>query len=90
LIKVNCAPNPPPAAPRSPAADYERFSLLFRGPPEGELPERPAQFEHRELGRFELFVAPILAREADGQYYEAVFNRPVLGARGAACSPGAD
>ncbi len=60
-------------------ADYSdghqiRFSLLFRGPHEPLLPQQTYPFAHNQLGAFDLFIVPI-KRDADGLYYEAVFNR---------------
>jgi hypothetical protein len=50
------------------------FSLVFRGPTETHLPQRIYNFEHPQMGSFDLFIVPI-QRHADGLYYEAVFNR---------------
>ena len=51
-----------------------RFSLVFRGPQEPLLPQQIYAFEHDKLGRFDLFIVPV-KRDANGLYYEAVFNR---------------
>jgi|SRR5579864_2959392 len=50
------------------------FSLLFRGPQQPLLPQQIYPVEHDRLGRFDLFIVPV-RRDAQGLYYEAVFNR---------------
>ena len=52
------------------------FSLLFRGPLEPPLPQQIHPFEHDQIGQFDLFIVPI-KRDANGLYYEAVFNRVI-------------
>lgn len=49
------------------------FSLIFRGPPEAELPQMTVYFNHPKLAAFGLFVVPIGASE-QGREYQAVFN----------------
>jgi hypothetical protein len=56
--------------------DCERFSLVFRGPRDQPLEQRIHKFEHDQIGRFELFIVPILSRDTARLHYEAVFNRP--------------
>ncbi len=51
----------------------EPFSLLFRVPRAASLPQRIYALEHPELGRLEMFLAPV-GREAAGLILEAVFN----------------
>ncbi len=53
---------------------HVNFSLLFRGPREPQLPQQIYPVEHDRLGRFDLFIVPV-KRDANGLYYEAVFNR---------------
>ena len=53
---------------------HVNFSLLFRGPLQPLLPQRIYPLEHDRLGRFDLFIVPV-RRDANGLYYEAVFNR---------------
>ena len=55
---------------------YERFSLMFVGPGQEPLPQKIYTFEHSELGRFEMFIAPVTAPDAQRRHYQAVFNRP--------------
>jgi len=52
----------------------ERFSALFRSPPEHFLPQGTYRMEHERLGGVEIFIVPI-RRDGAGIYYEAVFNR---------------
>jgi len=64
---------------RQPPGDlnYQKFSLIFSGPKDILLASAIHQFEHRELGRFEMHIGPVGLPGADGWRYEAVFNRPV-------------
>jgi hypothetical protein len=56
-------------------AGNEKFSLIFSGPKETLLASAIHQFEHRHLGRFEMYIGQI-GMPADGVRYEAVFNQP--------------
>jgi hypothetical protein len=56
------------------AARQERFSLVFRGPPEERLQQGMYQMQHDQLGAFDLFLVPV-GRDHYGVYYEAVFNQ---------------
>jgi hypothetical protein len=49
------------------------FSLVFRSPPGGPLPQRIYRLQHEELGALDLFLVPI-GPDADGMCYEAVFS----------------
>jgi hypothetical protein len=53
---------------------HEGFTIVFRGPREPLLNQAIYQFEHDEMGEFELFIVPIRQNE-DSTFYEAVFNR---------------
>src|SRR5579859_7188674 len=61
----------------APDADNEKFSLFFRGPRNERLEQNMFRFEHDKIGRFDLFIVPILSRDIRYFYYEAVFNRPM-------------
>jgi hypothetical protein len=50
------------------------FTLLFRAPLQPLLPQQIYPVRHDRLGRFDLFIVPV-KRDANGLYYEAVFNR---------------
>ncbi|HEV2706679.1 MAG TPA: hypothetical protein VGV59_12200 [Pyrinomonadaceae bacterium] len=50
------------------------FSLIFRGPTETLFQQRIYNFEHPQIGSFDLFIVPI-RRHTDGFYYEVIFNR---------------
>ena len=52
----------------------EEFSIWFRGPLNAFLDQGVRNFKHDQMGEFELFIVPI-KQDADGFYYEAVFNR---------------
>ena len=52
----------------------EEFSLEFRGPLDVFLGQGLRNFEHDAMGKFELFIVPV-EQDAQGVYYEAVFNR---------------
>jgi hypothetical protein len=48
------------------------FSLLFRGPRTGVLPQRTYRIAHAALGEFPLFLVPI-GPDGAGMRYEAAF-----------------
>jgi hypothetical protein len=52
----------------------EQFAIVFRGPRDRFLGQGMRPFEHENLGKFDLFLVPI-REDAEGYYYEAVFNR---------------
>ena len=52
----------------------EEFALEFRGPLDMFLDQGVRNFAHEQMGEFEMFIVPV-RQEADGFYYEAVFNR---------------
>ena len=52
----------------------EQFSVLFRGPRDRFLGQGTRSLEHDKLGQAELFLVPV-REDAEGYYYEAVFNR---------------
>ena len=52
----------------------EEFTLTFRGPLSHFLDQGVRPFQHDQMGQFDLFIVPI-KQDADGFYYEAVFNR---------------
>ena len=52
----------------------EEFSLEFRGPLNMFLGQGVRNFQHEQMGNFELFIVPV-QQDAQGFYYEAVFNR---------------
>jgi hypothetical protein len=78
LVQALLAPergSAPPAG-RRPAVDYEEFSLVFRGDRKTPLEQKMFNFSHEQIGRFELFIVPVVSRDTENAYYEAVFNRP--------------
>ena len=52
------------------------FSIEFHGPANLMLPQRIYRLDHDVLGSFDLMIVPI-RQDANGIYYEAVFNRLV-------------
>lgn len=52
----------------------EMFSIVFRSRSETVLPQRIYRLKHERLGEMDLFLVPI-KKDADGVYYEAIFNR---------------
>ncbi len=78
LLKAPLARPYPWADDQRPPEDahHEKFSLFFSGPPESVLASAIHQFEHAELGRFEMYIGEVGAREALSIHYESVFNRP--------------
>jgi len=52
----------------------EEFTILFRGPLEVFLDQGVRFLKHDLMGEFELFIVPV-KQDAEGFYYEAVFNR---------------
>jgi hypothetical protein len=79
LIEATLGPEAlwPGGGPEMQPARYERFSLVFAGPLEPLLEQRIYPLEHPVLGRFEMFIVPILSRDQTHIHYQAVFNRPV-------------
>lgn len=53
----------------------ESFSLIFRGPFEGALPQGTYSVKHDRFGKISLFIVPGDKTGADGLHYEATFNR---------------
>ena len=49
------------------------FTLTFRGPGPGVLPQSIYEVQHAELGSFMLFLVPV-GQQGDGVEYEAVFT----------------
>lgn len=54
----------------------EAFSIVFTGPKEFVLAQGTYQFEHDQMGSFQMMIVPI-GRTEQGTTYEAVFNRLV-------------
>lgn len=62
-----------PASERDAAQRRAPFSLVFRGPRTGLLPQRIYRIEHHALGAFDLFLVPI-GPDNEGMRYEAIFT----------------
>lgn len=52
----------------------EEFAIVFRGPLDHFMGQGIRSFDHEKMGHFELFIVPI-RENAEGYFYEAVFNR---------------
>jgi hypothetical protein len=52
----------------------EEFTLEFRGPSNMFLGQGVRNFTHDKMGQFELFIVPV-KQDAQGFYYQAIFNR---------------
>ena len=52
----------------------EEFTIVFRGPGNAFLEQGIRSLTHEQMGQFEIFLVPI-RQDAQGFYYEAVFNR---------------
>jgi len=55
-------------------ARQEQFAIVFHGPLDGFLGQGLREFEHDEMGEFDLFLVPI-GKDDNSYSYEAVFNR---------------
>ena len=70
LIELHdCGPAQQPAA----HAGRECFALAFRARTPRLLKQNTYRLEHRALGQFDLFIAPVKSKKY-GQVYEAVIN----------------
>ena len=67
----------------APDAGNEKFSLFFVGLADEPLEQDTYIFEHGRIGRFAMFIVPIMSRDPSRAYYEAVFNRPKPGSHAA-------
>jgi len=76
LELIEAREQPQPQIRRGPDADFEKFSLLFSGPLLPVLEQRIHTFEHPSIGRFEMFMVPVMSRDKTRMHYECVFNRP--------------
>ena len=54
--------------------NQEAYSITFRGPASFVFEQRIHRLDHAQMGAFDIFLVPV-ARDGEGVYYEAVFNR---------------
>jgi hypothetical protein len=59
---------------RASAPKQEEFTLIFRGPLDLPIMQGLFRLEHEKLGTEDIFLVPI-SKDAEGIYFEAVFNR---------------
>jgi hypothetical protein len=78
LAEVKVRREKPLKAGRRPPPDAanEKFSLIFSGCKGEQLAQNTYRCEHQSLGRFDLFLVPILTRNPGKIDYQAVVNRP--------------
>jgi hypothetical protein len=55
----------------------EKFSLIFTGRRDESLQDAIHFFEHDQLGRFDMYIGQIGARNLEQIRYQSIFNRPV-------------
>jgi hypothetical protein len=72
LVMVLLEASPHPHLPPPPGR-RRGFSLVFRSPSPGHLPQGTYRLDHDAMGPMEMFLVPIGPREG-GMCYEAVFN----------------
>jgi len=53
----------------------EAFTLTFRADPKPPLKQETYTIEHAKLGTFSMLVVPVVAKDKEARYYEAVINR---------------
>ncbi len=56
-------------------AGLENFSLIFAAAPDKPLQQGLHDFEHPALGRFELFIVPVMCPQPDTRWYQAIIHR---------------
>jgi hypothetical protein len=71
LELIDVSDQRPAFARRAETSDRECFSLLFQGPPDKPLTQDTYAIEHKELGKFQLFIVPT---RKQGNYI-AIINR---------------
>lgn len=60
----------------------EVFSLIFHGPPEHQLAQRMYTFDHERIGRFKMFIVPVVSRNPQRRSYEAIFDGRIPSSEG--------
>jgi len=60
---------------RSAVGKREAFALTFRADLKPSLKQETYTFEHAKLGAFSMLLVPIVSKDKDARYYEAVINR---------------
>jgi hypothetical protein len=53
----------------------EAFTLTFRADPKPPLKQETYTIEHARLGTFSMLLVPIVSKDKEARYYEAVINR---------------
>jgi len=53
----------------------EAFTLTFRADPKPFLKQETYTIEHAKLGTFSMLLVPVVSKDKNARYYEAVINR---------------
>lgn len=76
LIEARAIAAHPANSPAAADAHNEKFSLFFIGSSLNPLSQDTCAFEHRAIGRFEMFISRVGPVGQGRCFYEAAFNRP--------------
>ena len=63
------------ATASAPDDGHERFALMFRTARGAALVQSTYTFEHRQMGRFQIFIVPVGVQDETHDYHQAIFNR---------------
>jgi hypothetical protein len=79
LLKAALAPPTRTTSGRRLPGDFgnEKFSLIFSGPKDELIGPAIHQFEHGQLGRFDMYIGQVGTQDPRRVRYETVFNRPM-------------
>jgi hypothetical protein len=75
LVEVERPERRQPGVPPAPGASCDTFALVFRGARALGLEQDTYWFDHRAMGRFEMFIVPVEQADPNHCYYQAIFNR---------------
>jgi hypothetical protein len=56
---------------------FQRFSILFHGPPDLAVVQGTYPLEHDVLGMLDIFIVPVVGSGAERTVYEACFSQPI-------------
>jgi hypothetical protein len=60
---------------------FQRFSVLFHGPPDRALVQGTYALQHDVLGSLDIFIVPVIGSGPERMVYEACFNQPLDSSR---------
>ncbi len=75
LIRARQLSTPRLTAANATDAGHEGFALMFRTARGAALVQNTYSFEHREMGRFQMFIVPVGVQDETHDYFQAIFNR---------------